>query len=47
MLPREVIARPIGADAMAFCPPFVIDDADIDRCASVLAEAAETIAARA
>jgi adenosylmethionine-8-amino-7-oxononanoate aminotransferase len=47
MLPREVIARPIGADAMAFCPPFVIDDADIDRCASALAEAAETIAARA
>jgi adenosylmethionine-8-amino-7-oxononanoate aminotransferase len=47
MLPREVIARPIGADSMAFCPPFVITDADIDRCASALAESVAVVAARA
>jgi adenosylmethionine-8-amino-7-oxononanoate aminotransferase len=47
MLPREVIARPIGTDSMAFCPPFVIDDADIDQCASVLAESVAVVAARA
>jgi adenosylmethionine-8-amino-7-oxononanoate aminotransferase len=47
MLAHEVIARPIGADAMAFCPPLVIDDADIDRCASALAESVSVVAARA
>jgi adenosylmethionine-8-amino-7-oxononanoate aminotransferase len=46
MLPREVIARPIGNDSMAFCPPFVINDADIDRCASALAESVAVVAAR-
>jgi adenosylmethionine-8-amino-7-oxononanoate aminotransferase len=46
MLPREVIARPIGTDSMAFCPPFVIDDADIDQCASALAESVAVVAAR-
>ena len=33
-----VIFRPIG-DSLAFCPPLIIDDADIDRCLDVLAEA--------
>jgi adenosylmethionine-8-amino-7-oxononanoate aminotransferase len=47
MLPREVIARPIGPDAMAFCPPLVIGDADLDRCATALAEAVAVVAAKA
>jgi hypothetical protein len=32
---------------MAFCPPFVITDADIDQCASALAESVAVVAARA
>jgi adenosylmethionine-8-amino-7-oxononanoate aminotransferase len=32
MLERGVIARPIGAGVMAFCPPLVITDEQIDRC---------------
>jgi len=32
LLDRGVIARPIGAAALAFCPPLVIEDADIDLC---------------
>jgi adenosylmethionine-8-amino-7-oxononanoate aminotransferase len=47
MLPREVIARPIGADAMAFCPPFVIGDTDIDQCVEAFAEAVQVVAGRA
>jgi adenosylmethionine-8-amino-7-oxononanoate aminotransferase len=46
MLFREVIARPIGNDAMAFCPSYVISDADIDQCATALAESVAVIAAR-
>lgn len=38
MLDMGVIARPIG-DSIAFCPPLVIDDTDIDRCVDVLADA--------
>ncbi len=34
LLERGVIARPIGTAALAFCPPFVIDDDDIDLCVS-------------
>jgi adenosylmethionine-8-amino-7-oxononanoate aminotransferase len=37
MLERGVIPRPIG-DAIAFCPPLVITDEEIDRCVDVLAE---------
>ena len=36
MLDHGVIARPIGADVIAFCPPLVIDDDDIDRCVDAL-----------
>ena len=36
MLRRHVIARPIGADTIAFCPPLVISDDDIDQCVSAL-----------
>ena len=37
MLERGVIPRPIG-DAIAFCPPLVITDEEVDRCVDVLAE---------
>ncbi len=37
MLERGVIPRPIG-EAIAFCPPLVISDEEIDRCVDVLAE---------
>ena len=47
MLFREVIARPIGTDTMAFCPPLVITEADVDRCATALAESVEVVAERA
>jgi adenosylmethionine-8-amino-7-oxononanoate aminotransferase len=38
MLERGVIPRPIGANTLAFCPPLVIEDADIDRCVTALEE---------
>jgi putrescine---pyruvate transaminase len=36
---RGVIARPLGDDVIAFCPPLVIDEDDMDRCVAALAEA--------
>jgi adenosylmethionine-8-amino-7-oxononanoate aminotransferase len=39
MLAGGVIARPIGADVIAFCPPLVIDEADVDRCVEALENA--------
>lgn len=36
MLDAGVIFRPIG-DSLAFCPPLIIDDADLDTCLDVLA----------
>ncbi|MFT5269906.1 MAG: putrescine aminotransferase [Acidimicrobiales bacterium] len=36
-LDKGVIFRPIG-DSLAFCPPLIIDDADLDRCLDVLAD---------
>jgi putrescine---pyruvate transaminase len=39
LLDRGVIARPIGAAAVAFCPPLVIEDDDLDLCVSATAEA--------
>jgi putrescine aminotransferase len=38
MLAAGVIARPIG-DVIAFCPPLVITDAQLDRCLAALAGA--------
>lgn len=38
MLERGVISRPI-VNALAFCPPLVIEDADLDRIVEVLGEA--------
>ena len=32
-----VIARPLGTDTIAFCPPLVITDDDLDRCVDSLA----------
>ena len=39
LLTRGVIARPIGTSTVAYCPPFVIDDADIDLCIEATGEA--------
>ncbi len=39
LLARGVIARPIGAGTVAFCPPLVIDDDDLGVCVSALREA--------
>ncbi len=36
LLDRGVIARPIGAAAIAFCPPLVIDDDDVALCVESL-----------
>ena len=36
MLERGVIARYLGTSAVAFCPPLVIDDVDLDRCIEAL-----------
>ena len=38
MLQRGVIARPIGASTIAFCPPFVTTDAQLDQCVVALTE---------
>ncbi|AYY13083.1 aspartate aminotransferase family protein [Actinobacteria bacterium YIM 96077] len=42
MLSRGVIARPIGADTIAFCPPLVITDEQIDQCVDAVGQAVET-----
>ena len=39
MLDRGVIPRNLGTSVVAFCPPLVITDAQLDRCVEVLAEA--------
>ena len=39
LLVRGVIARPIGTTALAFCPPLVISDDQIDQCVAATAEA--------
>lgn len=36
LLERGVIARPIGTDTVAFCPPLVIADADVDQILEAL-----------
>ena len=47
MIGRGVIARPIGADVIAFCPPLVVTDAEIDRCLEALAESVAEVAGTA
>ncbi|HMC41958.1 MAG TPA: aminotransferase class III-fold pyridoxal phosphate-dependent enzyme [Acidimicrobiales bacterium] len=44
LLVRGVIARPIGADTVAFCPPLVISDAQIDHCVEATGEAVLAVA---
>jgi putrescine---pyruvate transaminase len=44
MLRHGVIPRPIGTSTLAFCPPFVITDEQIDRCAEALTAAAGEVA---
>ncbi len=39
MLEGGVICRPIGADTLAFCPPLVIEDDQVDRIVDTLASA--------
>lgn len=39
MLDLGVIPRNLGTSVVAFCPPLVIDDGQIDRCVEALAEA--------
>ena len=46
MLGLGVIARPIGPSTLSFCPPLVIDDADIDRCVETLDQAVTDIRQR-
>jgi adenosylmethionine-8-amino-7-oxononanoate aminotransferase len=43
MLEHGVIARPIGPPTMAFCPPLVITDDDIDRCGEALSAAVASL----
>ncbi len=38
MLDRGVIPRALGESTLAFCPPLVIEDADVDRCVEALEE---------
>jgi putrescine aminotransferase len=45
MLARGVIARPIGPSTVAFCPPLVIDDAEIDQCLGALEESLRAVGA--
>jgi len=43
LLERGVIARPIGASTIAFCPPLVIDLDDVDRCTEALHDALDHV----
>ena len=44
MLKRGVIARPIGTHTVAFCPPLVIDDGQLDRCTTAIGESLREVA---
>jgi len=44
LLARGVICRPLGGSALAFCPPLMIDDADLAQIVDALAEAVKGIA---
>jgi adenosylmethionine-8-amino-7-oxononanoate aminotransferase len=39
MMTRGVIARPIGAETLTFCPPLVTSDEQIDTCVTALRDA--------
>ena len=44
MLKQGVIARPIGTAAIAFCPPLVISEEQLDRCAEAVTNAVADLA---
>jgi len=44
LLGRGVIARPIGPTSLAFCPPLVITDAEVDRIVEATASAVSATA---
>ncbi len=44
MLAHGVIVRPIGASTLAFCPPLIIDLADVDVLSAALGAALDTAA---
>jgi adenosylmethionine-8-amino-7-oxononanoate aminotransferase len=44
MRARGVLPRPLGDTAVAFCPPLVIEDDDLDLCLSALAESLRDLA---
>jgi adenosylmethionine-8-amino-7-oxononanoate aminotransferase len=46
LLERGVIARPIGTDTLAFCPPLVIADDDLERCVTATREALREVLGR-
>ncbi len=43
MLARGVIPRPIGASTLAFCPPLVVTEAEVDRIVEVTAAAVKAV----
>ena len=43
MMEHGVIARPLGTDVMAFCPPLVITDTQIDQCVTAFAAAVREV----
>ncbi len=43
MLERGVIPRNLGASVVAFCPPLVTSDEQLDRCVEALSEALEDL----
>jgi putrescine aminotransferase len=45
MLNHGVIARPIGTHTVAFCPPLVIDDDQLDRCTAAIGDALRQVVA--
>jgi adenosylmethionine-8-amino-7-oxononanoate aminotransferase len=38
MLKHGVIARPVGLSVIAFCPPFVTTETQLDQCVVALSE---------
>jgi adenosylmethionine-8-amino-7-oxononanoate aminotransferase len=43
---RGVIARPLGTDVIAFCPPLVMSDTDLDHCVEALEASVDEARAR-
>jgi adenosylmethionine-8-amino-7-oxononanoate aminotransferase len=43
LLARGVIARPIGSSTIAYCPPLVVGDEDVDHCVEATAQAVAAV----